>query len=316
MKEYVFGVDLGGTTCKLGLFRKSGELMEKWEIPTDTSEKGANILKDIAASIHKKMVDLSMTKDMIEGIGMGVPGPVSVDGVVNRCVNLGWEVMPVAASLEELSGLKVKVGNDANMAALGESWKGSGADFSSIVMVTLGTGIGGGIVIDGKVLNGATGAAGEIGHIIVNEQELESCGCGQYGCIEQYASATGIARLARKKLSTTAEKSMLRKNPIDKISAKSVFDAAKKEDALAVEIIQEICKLLAAALCKISVVVNPQAFVIGGGVSRAGKILQHTLEEAYYNQVFHACKETKIVLASLGNDAGIYGSAKLMLEDE
>ena len=200
MKEYGFGADLGGTTCKLGLFKTDGTLLEKWEIPTDTSDDGANILKDIAAAVHSKMVEKSLTKEMVEGLGIGVPGPVGKDGVVNRAVNLGWGVKPVAQELGDLVGLKVRVANDANIAALGESWMGSGKGFDSVIMVTLGTGIGGGIVIDGQILSGAHGAAGEIGHLTVNEQELEACGCGRFGCLEQYASATGIARYARKTL--------------------------------------------------------------------------------------------------------------------
>ncbi len=312
MKEYGFGVDLGGTTCKLGLFKTDGTLVEKWEIPTDKSNNGENILKDIAAAIHGKMVERGFTKEMIEGVGIGIPGPVNNDGIVNRCVNLGWGVVPIEAELENLVGMKVKAANDANVAALGEAWVGSGKDFQSIVMVTLGTGIGGGIIIDDRIINGSTGAGGEIGHMVVNEQELDPCNCGQYGCIEQYASATGIVRMAKKHLAGPGSKSSL--STIENFSAKDVFDAAKAGDEVANQVVEEVCKLLAAALCKICCVVNPEAILIGGGVSKAGQFLIDAIDKSFRNQVFHACADTKIVLASLGNDAGMYGSVRLILQ--
>ena len=243
MKKYGFGADVGGTTIKMGLFDTDGTLLEKWEIPTDTSEKGAHILQDIAATVHGKMVEKDLTKDMVEGIGIGVPGAVDKDGVVNRAVNLGWDVVPLAEELERLSGMKVKVGNDANVAALGENWMGSGKGYNSIVMVTLGTGIGGGIIIDGKILTGANGAAGEIGHMIVNEQEIEACNCGHYGCIEQYASATGIVRMTKRALATTAEDSTLRSFG-EEFSAKDVFDCAKAGDKVACDVINQVFDML------------------------------------------------------------------------
>ena len=298
MKKYGFGADVGGTTIKMGLFEMDGTLVEKWEIPTDTTEKGAHILQDIAATVHGKMVENDLTKDMVEGIGIGVPGAVDKDGVVNRAVNLGWDIVPLAEELGKLSGMKVKVGNDANVAALGENWMGSGKGYNSIVMVTLGTGIGGGIIIDGNILTGANGAAGEIGHIVVNEQEIEACNCGHYGCIEQYASATGIVRMAKRALAGTSEDSKLRTFG-EAVSAKDVFDCARAGDKVACDVI--------------GCVVNPDAFIIGGGVSRAGQILIDALQEPFKAQVFHACKDTPIVLATLGNDAGIYGAVRMLL---
>ncbi len=314
MKEYGFGVDLGGTTAKIGLFQTDGTLLEKWEIPTDSSNNGENILKNIAAAVHSKMVERNLTKDMVEGVGIGVPGPVSKDGVVNRAVNLGWGVKPVAQELSDLVGLKVRVGNDANVAALGESWVGSGKGFDSVIMVTLGTGIGGGVVLDGKIVSGAHGAAGEIGHMNVNEQELEACGCGHFGCLEQYASATGIARYARRMLANDSSVSRLREIPADQITAKDVFDAAKEGDRLANDVVKEVCSMLAAALAKICVVVDPAAILIGGGVSKAGQILLDAIEEPFRNYAFHACKDTQILLATLGNDAGMYGSMRMILD--
>lgn len=313
MKKYGFGADVGGTTIKMGLFQTDGILLDKWEIPTDTSDQGANILHNIVSAVSQKMTEKNLTKEMVEGIGVGIPGAVNEEGVVNKAVNLGWGVVRVKAELERLSGMKVKVGNDANVAALGENWMGSGKGYESIVMVTLGTGIGGGIIIDGKILTGANGAAGEIGHMVVNPQEVQACTCGHHGCIEQYASATGFARVARRTLAATDEDSRLRAFG-DKVSAKNVFDCAKEGDKVAVEVVQQVCDMLGAALAKVGCVLNPDAFVIGGGVSKAGEILLEALQEAFQSQIFHASKNTPIVLATLGNDAGIYGAVRMLLD--
>ena len=197
MKKYGFGVDVGGTTIKMGFFETDGKLLDKWEIKTDTTNGGENILSDIAKSIDNKLAQEGISKSDVQGIGVGVPGPVNSKGVVLKCVNLGWGVFNVEEALSNLTGLMVKAGNDANVAALGEMWQGAGKGSEDMIMVTLGTGVGGGIIVDGKVIAGANGAGGEIGHITVNEDEIEACNCGQYGCLEQYASATGIVRMAK-----------------------------------------------------------------------------------------------------------------------
>ena len=311
MKKYGFGADVGGTTIKMGLFEMDGTLVEKWEIPTDTTEKGAHILQDIAATVHGKMVENDLTKDMVEGIGIGVPGAVDKDGVVNRAVNLGWDIVPLAEELGKLSGMKVKVGNDANVAALGEMWKGGGLGQKNIVMVTLGTGVGGGIIIDGQILTGANGAGGEIGHICVNYEETDQCGCGNRGCLEQYASATGIVRLAKKKLEAGTADTVLN---AENLTAKDVFDAVKAGDQVAMEIAEEFGRYLGYALANIAALVDPEAIVIGGGVSKAGEILLDYVEKAYKERVFFANKKVRFALAQLGNDAGIFGAAKMVLK--
>ncbi len=313
MKQYGFGADVGGTTIKMGLFKTEGTLVEKWEIPTDTSNGGANILQNIADTVQNKMDEHSITADMVEGIGIGVPGAVDNQGVVNKAVNLGWGVIPVEEELHKISGMKVKAGNDANVAALGENWMGSGKGYASIVMVTLGTGIGGGIIINGKIVTGANGAGGEIGHIVVNNEEIECCNCGHSGCIEQYASATGYARMARRAMASTDQESTLRAFG-DAVTAKDIFDQAKAGDALAKEVVRTVGDMLGATLAKIACVVNPDAFVIGGGVSKAGDVLLDSLNSSFKSQVFHASQKTPIVLASLGNDAGIYGAVRMILE--
>ena len=314
MERYGFGIDLGGTTCKLGLFQVDGTLMEKWEIPTDTRENGKNVLPDIAASVEEKIRQHHISREQIIGAGIGVPGAVNNEGVVNRCINLGWGIVPVSKELSSLLGVPVYTANDANVAALGEAWKGSGNGYSSIAMITLGTGIGGGVVLDGQIINGFHGAAGELGHIVVNPEEQDACNCGNHGCIEQYASATGIVRQARKQLAESREDSVLRKE--QNLSAKSVFDAAKAGDALAKKIAAEVCNMLGRVIGTICNVINPEAVIIGGGVSRAGEILLELVQEGFQDSVFHASRDTVIRLASLGNDAGIYGAMKLLLNKE
>ena len=201
----------------------------------------------------------------------------------------------------------MKAGNDANMAALGEMWQGGGKGHKDIVMVTLGTGVGGGIILNGKMLAGTNGAGGEIGHICVNDDETEVCGCGNKGCLEQYTSATGIVRMAKIILNTTDKPSKLRQ--IQYISAKEIFDAAKEGDEVAATLVENHGKVLGKALAQIACVVDPEIFVIGGGVSRAGDILINTTAKYFAQYAFHACRQTKFALATLGNDAGMYGGA-------
>lgn len=312
MKKYGFGVDVGGTTIKMGFFETSGKLIDKWEIKTDTSNGGENILSDIAKAIDNKLAQEGISKNDVQGVGVGVPGPVNSKGIVLKCVNLGWGVFNVEEELASLTGLKVKAGNDANVAALGEMWQGAGKGSEDMVMVTLGTGVGGGIIVDGKVIAGANGAGGEIGHITVNDDEIEACNCGQYGCLEQYTSATGIVRMAKRKLSKTDEETSLR--AVEELSAKIIFDEAKKGDKIAGELVEELGKILGSTLSNIAAVTNPEVIVIGGGVSKAGQILIDTIHKHFTESVFHACKDTRFVLAGLGNDAGMYGCVKMLLD--
>ena len=311
MKKYGFGVDVGGTTCKIGFFENSGNMLDKWEIKTNTENHGASILDDIVASLESKLADAGISKDEVEGVGIGVPGPVKNDSVVCECVNLGWGTFDVAETLSEKIGLPVKVGNDANVAALGEMWKGGGQGCQNGVMVTLGTGVGGGIIIDGRILTGTNGAGGEIGHIHIEDNETEVCGCKNKGCLEQYASATGITRLANRRLAKDDAPSILRGG---EISAKTVFDAVKAGDKVAIEIAEQFGEYLGKGLAAVASVVDPQIFVIGGGVSKAGDILFKYIEPSYKRCAFGPCKQAKFALAELGNDAGIYGAAALVLK--
>ena len=308
--KYCFGVDIGGTTVKLGLFTTDGEIVDKWEIKTRTENQGEAVLPDIAEALKEKLEEKKIGRDEVEGIGVGVPAPVNAEGVVQNTANLGWGYKEVKREMEELSGMRAEIGNDANVAALGEMWLGAGKGRKNIVMVTLGTGVGGGIIIDGKPLVGAHGAGGEIGHLCVNYEETDHCGCGNTGCLEQYASATGITRLANIRLAKDDAKSVLREQ---EVSAKTVFDAVKAGDAVAKEIAEEFGKYLGHALANIAAVADPSAIVIGGGVSKAGEVLIEYVEKNFKERTFFANKDTEFVLATLGNDAGICGAAKLIL---
>ena len=309
--KYAFGVDLGGTTVKLAMFEQSEEMVCQWEIPTATEDNGSRILPDIAEAIADCLHQRGIDRSDVLGIGICVPGPVLDDGTVNRCVNLGWGVFNVEKALEELTCLPVKAGNDANVAALGEYWKGGGKGFGSIVMVTLGTGVGGGVIIDGKLLSGAHGCGGEIGHMVLETQEEEACGCGKHGCAEQYCSATGVVRLARRYLEKVGTPSVLRGR---ELTCKDVFRAAEEKDPAAVAITEEFYDKLARFLANICVVADPEAIVIGGGVSKAGAVLCDGARRYFDRYAFHATRGVKFTLATLGNDAGAWGAVKLALD--
>ncbi len=309
--KYCFGVDVGGTTVKMGLFSTEGNILDKWEIPTRTENEGEAILPDIADAILKKIEEKKIPEEELEGVGIGIPAPVNAEGVVQSTANLGWGYKAVKAELQcLLGGIRVEAGNDANVAAMGEMWIGAGKGEKNVIMVTLGTGVGGGIVIDGRMLVGETGAGGEIGHICVKRDEEKACGCGLHGCLEQYASATGIARLAKKRLEANEDETILRGT---RLSAKAVFDAVKEGDPVAMQIAEEFGVYLGEAMANLAVIINPAVIVIGGGVSKAGEVLLPYIEEPFRKKAFFANKETKFVLAKLGNDAGICGAARLIL---
>ena len=311
MSQYVFGVDIGGTTVKLGLFNKAAELLDKWEIPTVKVNGGEQILPDVAGSILKKMEEKSIAMSDIIGIGVGAPGAVDEEGtMVGGAVNLGWGVLNIPQILREYLDVPVKAANDANVAALGEMWQGGGKGHRNMVAVTLGTGVGGGIIVEGKILTGATGAGGEIGHIHMEDNETELCGCKKKGCLEQYASATGIVRLAKRRLAEDDKPSCLREG---EISAKTVFDGVKAGDEVAIEIAERFGNYLGKGLAMVACTVNPEVFVIGGGVSKAGEILLSFIKPSFEKYVFSPCKKVEFALAKLGNDAGIYGAAALVI---
>lgn len=310
--KYCFGVDIGGTTIKMGLFTAEGELLDKWEITTRRENGGEKVPQDIADAIAKKCADKNIEKSDIIGVGIGVPGPVRNDGTVMKCANLGWGIFNVNEKMSELTGLKCQALNDANAAALGELWRGSGKGFKNLVFITLGTGVGGGIVIDGKIIAGIHGGGGEIGHIVVNPKEDDVCGCGGHGHLEQYASATGIVRLAKKGLQDKSVNTILREKEAE-LTCKDIFDAAKSGDAFANSLVDEMCSYLALALSGVAATCDPEAYVIGGGVSKAGEIITDTVKKHFYSNNMNVLTQSEFRLANLGNDAGIYGAAYMTI---
>lgn len=304
------GIDVGGTTVKIGFFEADGTLLEKWEIPTRKVEGSKNLLPDIAASVREKADAMELTLHDFSGAGMGLPGPVLPGGYMEFCVNLGMRAINPRRILSKLlDGMPVMTTNDANAAALGEMWQGGGRGYRDLVMVTLGTGIGGGVILGGRIRGGRQGVGGEIGHIHVMDDETERCNCGGYGCLEQAASATGFARLAKRLLAADPRPSVLR--GISEMTAKDVLDAAKAGDALALESVENSCRYLGRALATVTMVIDPQVYLIGGGVSRAGTFLTEKIQKYHDEYSPMATKKAEIILATLGNDAGIYGAAKL-----
>lgn len=311
MSKVCFGIDIGGTAVKVGLFDTEGKLLNKWDFVTRKTGNGKDILKDAAQYILNKMKELDLKKENVLGVGVGIPGPVKDNGDVLELANLGMGYFNIEDEMTEMTGLKVKAANDANVAALGEYWMGGGKGYQNMVLATLGTGVGGGIILNGHVLAGSNGAGGEIGHILVNEDEALTCGCGKHGCLEQYASATGVVRVAKRILEASTETSSLR--TYNELSAKNVFDCAKAGDKLALEAVEKACYYLGLAMSHIAQTIDPEVFVIGGGVSKAGEIITETVKKYYNGMVMNALKNKEFKLATLGNDAGIYGAAKLII---
>ncbi|WP_026563585.1 ROK family glucokinase [Bacillus sp. UNC41MFS5] len=315
-KQWIVGVDLGGTTTKLAFITMDGEIVRKWEIPTDNTNEGKNITNNIAIAIDEKLTELGQTKDHLIGIGMGSPGPVNYEkGILLNVVNLGWpNNYPLKKILENATSLPAAIENDANCAALGEMWMGAGNGAKDLVCVTLGTGVGGGVITGGKVVQGINGAAGEIGHITAIPFDGAQCNCGKTGCLETVASATGIVRLARMELAKGIQSELTAKmTENNTITAKDVFDAARNNDRLAQTVLNEVSFHLGFALASIANTLNPEKIVLGGGVSKAGDILLNPVKSNFEKFAFSAVGDsTKLALATLGNDAGVLGAAWLI----
>lgn len=314
MAAKCIGIDVGGTTVKIGIFEITGSLVEKWEVPTRKEEHGKYIIPDVAASIREKLDYLNISLKDIAGAGIGVPGPVMPDGYVEVCVNLGWRNMNPQKELSDLlDKMPVRSANDANVAALGEMWQGGGKGYKDIVLVTLGTGVGSGVIINETIISGKHGLGGEIGHVHVRDEEKEHCNCGGMGCLEQVASATGIAREARRYMAAREQDSSMRRFG-DEITAKEVFDCAKAGDAMALDVVETVSRYLGLILSHVSMTIDPEVFVIGGGVSRAGQFLVDSVMKYYKKYSCISENIGGICLAELGNDAGIYGAARLILD--
>lgn len=308
--KYCFGVDIGGTFVKLGLFTTEGELLDKWQIPTRREDASSHILPDIAAAIAAKMEEKGISKDDVTGIGFGTPGPVTEDGVAVCPANLDWVNKPVAKELTELTGFPSRGGNDVNVAGLGEMWVGGARGYKNVVVVPIGTGLGAAIIVDGKIITGTRGAAGEVGHIHIDDDCEVPCGCGAQGCVEQYSSATALVRMAKKAVASGAETSL---RELDVITAKDVIDAAKAGDKVADQIFDKFCDCLGYSLAATAAVIDPEIFIIGGGVSKAGQILVDRVQAYFVKYAWPGIRGIKFALAELGNDAGIYGAASIAI---
>ena len=317
MEKWLLGVDLGGTTTKLAFINLSGEIIHKWEIATDRSENGKNITTNIAKTIDAKLAELDEMKSRILGIGVGAPGPVRFeDGSLYEAINIGsWHHYPLKDLLEVETSLPVVIDNDANIAALGEMWKGAGQGAKDLVCITLGTGVGGGVITNGQMVHGKSGAAGEIGHITVVTENGAPCNCGKTGCLETVVSATGIVRLAQEALLKDKGTSLLQQklNAGQSLSSKLVFECAIEEDGLSKSIVEMVSFYLGLALSHIGNLLNPEKIVIGGGVSKAGDVLINAVRENFEKYAFkRVLKSTKVLPATLGNDAGVIGAAWLI----
>ncbi len=314
-KDKLIGVDLGGTTIKFAILTKAGEIQQKWSIKTNVLNDGANIVPDIVESINHRLDMYQLDRDRIIGIGMGTPGTVNRElGTVTGAYNLNWtKEQQVKTAIEAGTGFNLTIDNDANAAALGEAWRGAGNNDAEVSFITLGTGVGGGLVANGKLIHGTAGAGGEVGHMVV-EPNGYLCTCGNRGCLEQYASATGVVRLAQDQAEEYVGVSTLKKmiDDGDEVTSKIVFDLAKQGDFLANQVVNKVAYYLGYATATISNILNPSAIVIGGGVAAAGEYLRSRVEQHWTTYAFPTVRaSTRVKLAELGNDAGVIGAASL-----
>ena len=319
MANKIIGIDLGGTSIKFGILTLEGEVQDKWAIPTNILSDGKHIVPDIIESINHRLNLYNLDKSDFIGIGMGTPGAVDIEAATVRgAFNLNWaDIQEVGAPISEGVGLPFILDNDANVAALGERWVGAGENQPDVVFITLGTGVGGGIVAAGNLIHGVVGAAGEIGHIVVEPHDGFACTCGNHGCLETVTSATGVVRLARK-FAEEYEGSSQIKASIDngdEVTSKDIFIAAEAGDAFALSVVDKFAYYLGFACANLGSTLNPAAIVIGGGVSAAGEFLRSKVETYFQKYSFSTVRDsTKIKLAELGNDAGIIGAASLALK--
>lgn len=308
--RYGFGVDILGTHLKFGFFEESGKLLEKWQVTLPGYRDSNQIIPAIAEEVERYLSMKGIFEDDIIGIGVGVPGPVSSNGVVNKCVNFSWGVFNIDRALSGLTGLHVKASNTANLSALGEYWMDD--SIRNMVLMVMNTGLGGGIVCEGKLVNGANGGAGEIGHIIVNKDEKEACTCGKYGCVEQYCSPTGIVRVARRQLNASRTPSMLRGKKF--FDYQDVLRAAASGDKLAKDVMAQVYDYAGQALAAVCCVTNPDTIMLGGEFCRIGQPALDGISRAFRKYVFHANEGVRFQFAALGQDDVLYGAFKLVCD--
>lgn len=319
-KDKLIGVDLGGTTIKFAILTKAGDIQQKWSIRTNILDEGAHIVPDIIDSINHHLELFQLDRERVIGIGMGTPGTIDFDkGTVRAAYNLNWSAEQNVRTQSEIgTGLPVTLDNDANCAALGEQWRGAGDNEPNVDFITLGTGVGGGLVLDGKLVHGAAGSAGEIGHVIVEPDGFQ-CTCGNKGCLEQYASATGVVHLAQTEAESYVGNARLKEmiDNGDEVTSKIVFDLAKQGDYLANQVVDKVGHYLGLACANLANTLNPTKIIIGGGVSAAGRFLLDRVEENFQKYAFQPTRDiTELKLAELGNDAGAYGAALIALQSD
>lgn len=314
--EYFVGIDIGGTNSKIGILNSDGDILKSTSIKTESIEGVDYTLNKIWGTVLELSDELDISRDMIKGIGMGIPGPVIDQKKVGFFANFPWKKnINISEKMEEISGIKTRLDNDVNVIALGETLYGAGKGYSKSVTIALGTGVGGGIFIDGKLISGATGAGGEIGHMKL-EKEGKVCGCGQKGCFEAYASATGVIReaLSRLQINKNNELYRLIDGDLNKLEAKHVFDAAKKGDKFSLEIVDYVSEYLAMGIGNVLNIINPEVIILSGGVALAGYILLDKVKEKLPNYALGITIENlQIKLGQLGNDAGIKGASALTI---
>lgn len=312
--RYAFGVDIGGERIRLSYLEETGKLLSKWTVETPKGQGTNRVLSAVAEQIEAYMSENGIFEDDVAGIGVGIPGPVNSSGTVNKCVNLGWGMFNIDRALSGLTGLNVVATNIANAAALGECWLGSGRGCNNLFYVAVNTGVGGALIANGHLIAGAHGGGGEIGHMIINRQETESCTCGSKGCVEQYCSPFGIVRVARRHLSSCHTPSVLRHRR--DLTHEDVFTAAAKGDKAAKEILEKVYTYAGEMIANVCAVTNPDTVVLGGQLVRYGRTVAEGISRQFQKFVFHANREVRFEMAALGEDAALYGAARLALDRE
>ena len=310
-KQYYIGIDVGGTSVKEGLFDEDGNLLAKASVPTPPIVDAAGFAA-VTEAIDQVIAKAQIPRAFVAGIGLAVPCPIPASGDAKVKANIAINLPELRIAIQEhCPDAVVKYENDANAAAMGEAWLGSAKGVQNVVMVTIGTGVGGGVIVNGDVVSGVVGAGGEIGHMCLNPEEERTCGCGGHGHLEQYSSATGVVRCMKKLLDENPDTPCTLRGT--DFAAKDVFDAARAGDALAAREVDEMTDTLGMALASIASTTDPEMFMVGGGVARAGDVLFNPLREHFKTYAFSSCRETPIVAATLGNDAGIYGAVRLIV---
>lgn len=312
MKPYVMGIDIGGTNTVFGIVDARGNVVASSSIKTGKHADFNDYLDELYVEA-KRLIDANDAEDRIQGIGIGAPNANYYDGTIKNAVNLPWPNLPLAQLVSEKFGIPVAVTNDANAAALGEMTYGAARGLKDFIMITLGTGVGSGIVINGQVVYGHDGLAGELGHMIMKRNNGRLCGCGRTGCLEAYCSATGVARTAREFLEARSEPSLLRNMPIDQITSKDVYDAAMNGDAMAKDIFNYTGNLLGEAMADMVVFSSPEAFILFGGLAKSGELLMRPLKESLDRNIMSIFKgKPKVILSELKEaDAAVLGASAL-----